>query len=226
MIKTTKEEMGFQIMRDIFNLDGGLMGFLSRLTDLLILNLIFILTCIPIITIGPALTALYSITLKMVKNEESYIFKSYFLALKANFKISFFAWLVLGIVSLITAFNYRIALQFNTMRNVFLVIFLMVSFLCALLWLFLFPYIARFENTLKQSFKNAFFMAIASLPYTFLLLLITILFIALLFFIIPLQYALLLCLSFGFSTLAFVQSFVFRKIFAKYEPKDDTSLDS
>jgi len=220
--------MGFQIMGSIFSLDGGLMGFLSRLTDLLILNLIFILTCIPIITIGPALTALYSVTLKMVKNEESYIFKSYFLALKENFKISFFAWLILCLVSIVTFIDYQIVLQFQAMRNVFLVVFLMLSFLCVLICLFLFPYIARFENTLKQSFKNASFIAIASLPYTFLLLLITAVFVVFLLFIIPLQYALLACLSFGFSTLAFVNSFIFRKIFAKYEPKDsvDDTFDS
>ena len=218
--------MRFQTMRSIFSLDGSVMGFLSKLTDLLILNLIFILTCIPIITIGPALTALYSVTLKMVKNEESYIFKSYFLALKENFKISFFAWLILCVVSIITFVDYQIVLQFDTMRNIFLVIFLMLSFLCALVCLFLFPYIARFENTLKQSFKNASFIAIASLPYTFLLLFITAAFGAFLLFIIPLQYVLLVCLSFGFSGLAFVQSFIFRKIFAKYEPKEDTALDS
>jgi len=211
-------------MKNLFNLDSGLMSFLSRITDLIILNLIFLLTCIPIITIGPALTALYSITLKMVKDEESYIFKNYFLAFKANFKISFLSWLIIVAVSILAFVDYQIVLQFDSWQTPFLIIILMLCVLCSLVTLFLFPYIARFENTLKYSFKNAAFIAILSLPYTFLLSLINAAFIALMVFIIPLQYTFLICFGFGFSALAFVQSFVFRKVFAKYEPKEEETV--
>lgn len=212
-------------MKNLFSLDSGLMSFLSKVTDLIILNLLFLLTCIPIITIGPALTALYSITLKMVKDEDSYIFKNYFLSFKANFKISFLSWLIILVISIITFIDYRIVLQFNTLRTPFLIILFMVFFLCSLVTLFLFPYIARFENTLKHSFKNAAFIAIISLPYTFLLLLVNVAFIALLIFVVPLQYTFLVCFTFGFSALAFVQSFIFRKVFAKFEPKKDPISD-
>ena len=67
-----------------FNYDSPIMQFLTRLTDLFILNFLFLICSIPIITIGASATALYSVTLKMAKNEESYIFSSFFRAFKTE----------------------------------------------------------------------------------------------------------------------------------------------
>ena len=75
-------------MNGFFNMDSPVMRFLSRVCDLMILNLLCLICCIPIITIGASITALYSVTLKMVKGEETYIVKGFFHALKQNFKIS------------------------------------------------------------------------------------------------------------------------------------------
>ena len=60
----------------IFNPDSKFSQIMSRVFDLMIMNLIFVFTSIPIITIGANYTALYYVTLKMIKNEESYIWKS------------------------------------------------------------------------------------------------------------------------------------------------------
>lgn len=70
----------------IFNLDSPFMQFLSKMTDLLLLNLVAGICCVPIVTIGASLTALNYVTLKMVRNEDCYIFKSYFKSFKENFK--------------------------------------------------------------------------------------------------------------------------------------------
>lgn len=48
---------------------------MGKVADLIILNLLCILCCLPIVTIGPSLTALHYVTMKMVRNEESYIVK-------------------------------------------------------------------------------------------------------------------------------------------------------
>ena len=63
-------------MDRIFNMDNKFFTFMSRVADLIILNLLFLLCCIPIVTIGPAITAMYYVTMKMVRNEESYIARS------------------------------------------------------------------------------------------------------------------------------------------------------
>ncbi len=60
------------------NYDSRFSRVLSRLTELVLLNFVFILTCLPILTIGASVTALYSITLKMARNEEGYISSVYY----------------------------------------------------------------------------------------------------------------------------------------------------
>lgn len=215
-------------MKDLFNMDGGLMSFLFRMTDLLVLNIVFIITCIPIVTIGPALTALYSITLKMAKGEEAYVFTGYLKAFKDNFKISFMAWLILLAAFTLSYADYRISESITgTLGTVLVVCFLAMFFILSFITLYLFPYIARFKNTLKASFKNAVLIAIASLPYTILLIVITGAVIGVSAMVIPLQYTFLIWLLFGFSALAFGQSFIFRRVFAKYElPVDEATEKS
>ena len=74
-------------MSRIFDVEGPLFSGLSRLADLFWLNVLFIVCSIPIFTIGASATALYYVTLKMVKNEECYITKSFFRSFKQNFRI-------------------------------------------------------------------------------------------------------------------------------------------
>ena len=61
-------------MNGLFNLDSPIMRFLSKVCDLMILNVMCIICCLPIVTAGASITALYTITMKMVRGEESYIF--------------------------------------------------------------------------------------------------------------------------------------------------------
>ena len=65
-------------MSSFFNMDSPIMRFLSRVCDLIILNLLIIVCCIPVFTAGASITALFSVTLKMVKGEESYIVRGFF----------------------------------------------------------------------------------------------------------------------------------------------------
>ena len=64
-------------MGRLFDTDNIVWRFLGRVADLVILNFLFLLCSIPIVTIGASWTALYSVTLKAVKNEESYIAKGF-----------------------------------------------------------------------------------------------------------------------------------------------------
>ena len=62
----------------MFNIDGKFFGVLSRLADLVILNLLFLVCCIPVVTVGAAVTAMYSVTWKMAEEKEGYILKGFF----------------------------------------------------------------------------------------------------------------------------------------------------
>ena len=73
-------------MGRFFNMDNKFFVFMGRIADLCMLNILCIVCCIPVITAGASLTALYYVTMKMVRNEESYIFRSFFKSFKQNFK--------------------------------------------------------------------------------------------------------------------------------------------
>lgn len=202
---------------NLFNLDGPVMQFLSRLADLFLLNVLFILCCIPLVTIGAANTALYTVALKAARNEESYITRSFFLAFKNNFKISTLTWLIVFIAGVILWTDFRIIPGMQApIRQILQVLTLAFAFLYLITVQYLFPYIARFENTVSGSLKNAFLMAVAHLPYTMLLAAITVLAVMATLYL-DFRIIGFLWLAIGFSGVAYINSIFFRKIFEKFE---------
>ena len=73
-------------MDRLFNMDNKFFTVMGRVADLIMLNVVFLICCLPIVTIGASLTALHYVTLKMARNEESYIIRSFFKSFKQNFK--------------------------------------------------------------------------------------------------------------------------------------------
>ena len=69
-------------MNRFFNMDNKFFVFMGRVADLLLLNFLCILCCIPVVTAGASITALYYVTLKMARDEESYIARSFFRSFK------------------------------------------------------------------------------------------------------------------------------------------------
>ena len=89
-----------------FSLDSKFSQIMGRVFDLMMLNIIFLIMCIPIVTIGANFTAMYYVTLKMIKNEETYIFRTYWKSFRENFKQATAIWLILlaVLIVLILAF--------------------------------------------------------------------------------------------------------------------------
>lgn len=200
-----------------FNYDSPIMQFLSRLTDIIILNILFIICSLPVFTIGASMTALYSVTLKMVKNEESYIFSSFFSSFKNNFKHSTISWLVLLATSIVIWMDYRIlGVSGGTLSRIFSAVLIPICIFLLLISIYIFPFIARFENTIRNSWKNAFLISIAQLPYTALLLLLLALAAAFTLFF-NFQITGFVWFIMGFSGLAYLNSFLLRRAFRRFE---------
>ena len=73
-------------MDRFFSMDNKFFTFMNKVADLCILNIVCLICCIPIVTAGASITAMFFVTMKMVKNEESYIIKSFFKSFRQNFK--------------------------------------------------------------------------------------------------------------------------------------------
>ncbi len=206
-------------MGGIFDIDSPVMNVLNKIMNLIILNVCFVISCVPVVTAGAAATALYSVNLKMARNEESYVFSSYVRAFRDNFRQSTCCWLFLMCAGgIIGADFWVIGSMTGTIQRVFQVttIVFLVSY-CVLL-LYIFPYIARFQDTVRTSIKNAFLIGCVNLGYTVTIVLITAAGIAVTVSSIEVMLrAAFIWVTVGFSLLAYIQSIFFRKVFDKYE---------
>lgn len=216
-------------MSRAFNFEGPVFTFLSRLADLFWLNLLFIVCCIPVITIGAATTALYYVTLKMAKDEEGYITRSYFKSFKENFKQATVIWIGFLVVGMIMITDLRIVNGGNTteilgspaLGNVIMVAVFLMGIVILMVGTYIFPILAQFDNTIKNTAKNAFLISIRHLPYTIAMLVITAIPVVLIWFF-PALFILVLIM---FSATAYFNSKLFNKIFVLYMPKEDSSSD-
>lgn len=204
-------------MKNFFNLDSPFMVFLSNLTDVVILNVLCLICCIPIVTIGPSITAMHYVTLKMVREEEGYVVKSFFKAFKENFKQATIAWLAFLVITVVFLLDYRI-LKASAMGNnsIFLIVIGAIYLFVCLTTMYIFPLLSRFENTLMQTVKNALFMSILHIFKTIVMAVIYII----PFVLLPLHFNLILAfIIIGVSGPAYINSYIWKSIFKKYEPE-------
>ena len=81
---------------EIFNYDNGFWRFMGKLWDALVLNILWVVCCIPLVTVGAATTAVYYVALKLARDEEGYVISSFFKSFKENFRQATALWLVLA----------------------------------------------------------------------------------------------------------------------------------
>lgn len=155
----------------VFAADGKLAGFLNRIGYLIVLNLLTIVCCIPIFTAGAAMTALYSVTLRLVRKEDEKIVVGYFRAFRDNFRQATLIWIPGGALAIFMLFDVyllrSVAGIFGQIYRIFL--FMLVLFL-AMVLLHAFAVLARFDNTIKNTVKNALLFCVGHIGTAILML--------------------------------------------------------
>lgn len=208
---------------NLLNEDNVIHIFLNKLGDIIVANLLFLVCCIPIITIGPALTALYHCMLRTVKGNNNGTTKTFFRALKENFRQSLIVWLGLLAVGFILFLNIRF-LQ-NTASVVSKPLFyvsLGIAGLVIILALYIFPVIAAFANTTVNLLKNAYVFAFLHFPSTLAIAVISILPMFMTYRDIKLMPLYACCwFFFGFGLTAYVNSLLLYRMFKPFLEKED-----
>lgn len=199
----------------IFSLDSPLMVFLGKMADLMWLNILTLICCIPIVTAGAAFTALHYMSLKIVRNEECYITKGFFKSFKQNFKQATIIWLIMLLAIMIIAADYYIILKTELELHIVIkVVVLAATSLMLFTMMYVFPVLSKFDNTIKNTIKNAFAISIAQFPKTILMIIACGLPIAVMF----LSYELFpVVLLFGFSGPALIAAMLYNKFFQRLE---------
>ena len=206
-------------MSRFFNTDNPVMEFIAKVFDLVILNLIFIFSCVPIITIGASTSALSYVTFKMVRGEDPYIWRNFWKSFRQNFKQGTLVWIFSILIFIFLGMDFYIINSQNT--SLFAVVRILLWIVCAValsVFLYVFPVISHFVCTTKQALKNALLMTFGHLPYTLMMLALA----GLLLFLCSSSsklFAMIVVLSgiCGFSVVSFVYSIMFDRIFQKYE---------
>lgn len=211
----------------IFRIDGPLFRFLETITNLLLLNLLCLICSIPVVTIGPALTATYYVALKMIRKEETGIFKDFFHSFRQNFKqglilglgVTILAALLLAdlnVLSYVTAIPAGIS-------KVLLIATVVLLMILAMIAVYLFAILAQFENTIKELLKWSAILALRHLPVTLIALAIASLPVLCMIFIpaLFLRTVLPIMLFLGFSGIAYIHAYFYVRVFTYYMPKDE-----
>ena len=196
-----------------FNItDNVIVRALNKICDMVCLNVLWLICCIPIITIGASTTALY-------------IFRGFFKAFKSNFKQSTVIWLILLLLGIVCWIDYRVAGALpGTAGFVMRAIFLLVGFILLSVMIYVFPLTARYENTTRATLRNALILTVGRLPYTILMVAVAVAaVIASLWNTATLMFAIPLWFLIGGSLIAWINSYILRRVFLIFEDSGNST---
>lgn len=203
---------------NFMNQDNVVVIALNRIGDIILANLLFLLCSIPLVTIGPSLTALYHCMLRIVKGNDNGTIKTFFRAFRQNFVQSLTAWLAIVAVGFILFLDTRFLVQnASEAGKIFYYLSGLVLALLVIIALYIFPVIAAFSNTLKNLVKNSVIFAFMHIPSTLLIAVISILPMYMTYQDLTLLPLYACCwFFFGFALTCYINSFLFYRIFKPY----------
>ena len=205
-------------MRFLIDPDSKIMQFISRITDIVVLNVMFLLTCLPVFSIGAANTALYDTVFRMDTEREGKLLSTYFHAFRKNFRQSTAIWLGLLLFGVATYVNMtRFSDIGGTLGYFLFLVSMLVALVLVLIFSYVFPLLSQFRNSTRQTLVNALLLSVAHLPRSILIAVINCFPWALLLMNLY-AFARLACLWFFlyFSAAAYFNSRVLYKVFAPY----------
>ncbi len=231
-------------MGKFFDLESPLMRALSRMADLIWLNILMLFSVAPALIlfyftftgglpipvvifvtwaaaliVGPAMTGMHYVLLKMTRDEESYITKSFFKSFRENFRQSVVLMAIVFIVTALLAMDYYLLTtdMMSSFPMALRIPIFVVSLYLFLVSLWIFPLEARFVNRVTGTIRNAFFVSILAFPRTLAMAAVTLLPLLLFYFfnvrLTPFY------IMFGISVPAWVCALLYNKVFKRLEPE-------
>lgn len=210
-------------MKKFFSEDNIIFSALSYLGDLILLNALFLLCCLPVITVGSSMTAAFRVASKLVDRSCGHISKEFLSALRSNFRQSTPPWLLaLFIYALLPLYYAMSAGGENALMGYWLAGSFVIALFVSAVLCYLFPLISRYENDLLTHIKNAALLAVLNLPRTLVMMAMSlfpaallILYPGLFFYLIPVW------LLFGFSVIINMNAAVLRPVLKKLDEGAD-----
>lgn len=142
---------------NIFKFDSPVMNFLGKVADYIILNILWIICSLPILTFGASTTAKYYVGMKLTKGEEVTIFKPFFKSFKENFKQSTILWVILLAINVFLIFDWMWLNNkgYSELKGIYVILLLVLTVFVLLTTISIFPFIARYKVTNLEAVKAA-----------------------------------------------------------------------
>lgn len=206
-------------MKELISHDSWLMKLLARLTDVIILHLLFIVSCLPVITIGAAISSSLAVGMKLARKEEGSIVKAYWHHFKGNLKQATLLFLLLGccliLIGVDVYFLHVVGGAMNILISIALVVFILLT---SMIVIYGFAYLTRYVVTLKQLTLNIMYLTIRYPSHTICLLFLNgIIALSVISSPIGLLTGIYLFTFGGFGLLAIVNGWLLQKIFWRLE---------
>ncbi len=156
------------------NFENGFWRGLYRLSDAILLGLLWLLASIPIVTIGASTTAAYTVALRWARDEEGYTWKGFWKSFKENFKPATKVWCILLLIGLFFALDIWFYYHGETqLDQILMYLFMGLSIVWIVLFSYIFPIIARFSNSTRNYFKLAAGLSSRNFLWSLLILVLT-----------------------------------------------------
>ncbi|MBQ1326908.1 MAG: DUF624 domain-containing protein [Eubacterium sp.] len=217
-------------MLQIFSMDGPLYKCLSTLANIVIINILWLITMIPVVTFGPATEAAYYTLTKVYKGEDSKIIRKYFKEFKDGFKKNVPAGLIVLISAAVVAgdlfifYNLMNSDAYGMSKQMIKILGIAFVILYIILFSFFMPLMATFENSIKQNLKNSLLLGVRRFYIALPMGLITL--IPLMVFLYDQQFFMktfVLYLMLGLGGPAYINVILFRFAVKEYLPKEEES---
>ncbi len=155
-------------MNFLFSPDGIVLTVLNKALSVILLGIIWLIFCIPIVTIGASTTAFYSVLFKLSKGKEGYIFTQFFEAFKRDFKQSTIVFLINSFIFILLYLDLFVCLNFfnGTVQMISFAVLSIIAFIYYTMSCYLYPVISKFKNTNKHLFTNSFKLAFSNIIFS------------------------------------------------------------
>lgn len=207
----------------IFGVDSPFFRTMSLIGDMMLLNLMWFISSIPVITIGASTTALLYTGMRLARGRDGYVVKNFWKAFRQNFKQSTIIFLILMVLG--SALGYAGWFWMNqdsVLGRVLAVITVCLLIVYLIELLFVFAIQARFANTILNTMKNALIIGVQNFPIALLCFVGVVLLIGLnyTFFV-----ANILTLVVAVGALGYVLGLFYNLAFRKYIPEEEKQGD-
>lgn len=204
-------------MDRVWNTENSFFRFMGKIGDIFLLNVMWVVCSLPIVTMGAATTAAMYVGMKLARGEDGLVVSRFMKSFKMNFKQATIIHLIMLPIGIVLAMDVSILLEARDNASYILLAIttIVVLVYVVMLW-YVYAVLARFDNSVKGTFKNAFFISLVNFPINLLML------VGLVVYVVLNCMALIfnaVTLFFGLGALAYFYGILFNFAFRKFIPK-------